>query len=202
MIRGKQPAADLRRTYRAVFGRCLILSALLHLLPLMIDPGLSARPSARRVVRPPVVQLERIPPTRSPLPPLPELSVRARPIPVDSLPSRPRPLPRPAVVTAFALEGKEEAVEFWMLEQQPKVLKRVLPVYPEAARAAMVEGKVEVRLLLDRSGRVERVVQTTGPEGLRAAAAEAARQWVFAPAAQNGQPVKVWVSLPFTFRLE
>lgn len=202
MIRGKQPAADLRRTYRAVFGRCLVLSALLHLLPLVIDPGLTSRPAGRRMVRLPVVQLERIPPTRAALPPLPELPLRVLPVPVDSLPNRPRPSPRPAVVTAFPLEGEEEAVEFWMLEQQPKVLKRVLPVYPETARTATVEGKVEVRLLLDRSGRVERVVEATGPEGLRAAASEAARQWVFSPAVQNGQPVKVWVSLPFTFRLE
>jgi protein TonB len=106
------------------------------------------------------------------------------------------------VVAPVESDGEEKAVEFWMLEQQPLVIKRVLPVYPEWARKAMVEGRVEVRLLLDRSGRVERVVEATGPDSLQAAAIEAARQWVFAPATQNGHPVKVWVNLPFTFQLE
>jgi protein TonB len=182
-----------------VFGRCLVLSALLHLIPLAMNPKVTIRPRERLVVRSPLVLLERVPSDRPGLPALSGLPARALPPKADS---PPRPQPQPVVLTANTAEGEEKTVEFWMLEQQPLVLKRVLPVYPEAARAAMVEGRVEVRLLLDRSGRVERVVQVTGPEGLRAAAAEAACQWVFAPATQNGQPVKVWVSLPFTFRLE
>ena len=78
----------------------------------------------------------------------------------------------------------------------------MLPEYPLAALEALIEGKVFVRILLDRQGRVWRVGRITGPAVFHPAVATAARQWEFTPAIQNDQAVGVWVSLPFNFQLE
>jgi protein TonB len=46
----------------------------------------------------------------------------------------------------------------------PAVVKRVEPVYPELARKAGMQGKVFVKILIDREGKVKRAVVLQGPE--------------------------------------
>ena len=200
MIRRKQTEADLKRTYRKTLSSGIGLSVLLHLLLFAIIPAIEFE-VAPRTREPVVIELEKIPETRQSTHPLHPLYHLSSEVVVDTLP-RQRPIPPPEVVTAFSLEEEEEVVEFWMLEKKPRVLKRVLPEYPARARQGLVEGKVVVRILVDQEGRVERVDRITGPQILRAAAGEASWQWRFTPAIQNDQAVKVWVSLPFAFRLE
>jgi len=101
----------------------------------------------------------------------------------------------------------EETFEFWAVEKKPEVVKRVQPRYPELARRAGIEGQVFVRVLVGEDGRVIRaeiygarpaeVKDVLGP-----AALEAAQQFVFTPGMQRDKPVKVWVMIPFQFRLE
>jgi len=201
MIRAKRPEADLRHSYRRVLSRSLGLSALLHLGLFSIDPTVEIEPAPmrREVI---IVELEAAPETRQPIPPpllQPEITVVA---PADTVPRLPVDIAPPEVITEFAPESDEEVAEFWMLEKRPRVLKRVLPEYPVAARQALIEGKVFVRILLDRQGRVRRMGQITGPAVFHPAAMAAARQWEFTPAIQNDQAVRVWVSLPFNFQLE
>lgn len=201
MIRAKRPEADLRRSYRRVLCRSLGLSAVLHLGLFAIDPAVEIEPAPmrREMI---VIELEAVPETRQPVPPplrQPEAAVSA---PIDTLPRLPVDLDPPEVITEFAPESDEDVAEFWMLEKRPRVLKWVLPEYPDAAREALIEGKVFVRILLDREGRVLRVGRVTGPAVFRPVAAAAARQWEFTPAIQNDQAVRVWVSLPFAFQLE
>ncbi len=58
------------------------------------------------------------------------------------------------------------------------VLKSVRPVYPAHARAKGISGTVNVRILINRQGHVERVC-SIGPEELRVAAEIAAAEWRF-----------------------
>ena len=39
-----------------------------------------------------------------------------------------------------------------MVEREPKVVRKVLPVYPDSARAAFIEGKVFARVLVGTRG--------------------------------------------------
>lgn len=107
-------------------------------------------------------------------------------------------LPLPVVVTEFPLEVEE----LWMVEREPKVVRKVLPVYPDSARMALIEGKVFARVLVGREGRVEHIDRISGPLVFHREVASAARAWEFTPAVQNDRAVKVWVSLPFAFELE
>jgi TonB family protein len=60
--------------------------------------------------------------------------------------------------------------------------KRVVPVYPQQAKASGVAGVVRVHVTTDTDGRVVDVSQSEGPFLLRQAAEFAARQWRFQPA--------------------
>ena len=76
------------------------------------------------------------------------------------------------------------------------------PVYPWDMRRAGITGTVNVRCLIDESGRVREteVINTTGDEFVRSAVA-AVRQWTFSPALVEGRPVAKWVSIPIRFDL-
>lgn len=97
----------------------------------------------------------------------------------------------------------------------PKLLKKVDPVYTEAAREAKVEGSVTLEIIVTADGktRVQRVVQSkflinnqpVDPSiqfGLDERAIEAVRQWEFAPGTRDGQPVAVQFRVEVTFTLQ
>lgn len=82
------------------------------------------------------------------------------------------------------------------------VIKRVQPVYPPVAKAAGVEGRVNIALLIGEDGKVVSAEVVDGHPLLREAALEAARQWEFKPFEVNGKPVKVKGNSSFNFSLD
>lgn len=84
----------------------------------------------------------------------------------------------------------------------PLVLTRVDPRYPEAARAAHLEGIVTLECVIGADGtvRAPRVVRSAHPI-LDRAAAEAVTGWRFRPATLNGQPVDVYFFLTVRYTL-
>ncbi len=85
----------------------------------------------------------------------------------------------------------------------PKVKDRVLPVYPEIAKKAGIEGSVLLHLFVDETGRVIKVLVAKSLEtSLDQAALEAARKTTFYPALQRDKPVGVWVAYPVRFKLK
>ena len=61
--------------------------------------------------------------------------------------------------------------------------KRVAPVYPVIARRVGIQGSVSVAVTIAPDGHVVEVKPVAGNTLLRAAATDAARQWVFVSAA-------------------
>lgn len=80
-------------------------------------------------------------------------------------------------------------------------LKRVQPTYPPEAKAAGVQGPVQVEITINDQGDVIEVNPITGHPLLRASAAEAARQWKFKTTEIEGKQVKVKGVLTFNFTL-
>jgi TonB family protein len=75
-------------------------------------------------------------------------------------------------------------------------------VYPEAARAAGVEGRVIIQFVVSPEGRVVDPVVARSPDPrLSEAALAAVRQMEFRPGRQQGEAVPVRFALPVTFRL-
>ena len=200
MIRLKSKDADLKRTYMRDLWAAVGFVVLLLAAMVAIDPQI-VLDAGRPVQRPTVIELELVPATemRLPLPPPPVR--RIEPV-AYARPVREHKLPPPVVVTEFPWAAEEEVAELWMVEQPPKVLKKVMPAYPDSARRALVEGKVFARVLVGREGRVEHIDRIEGPQVFQRVVAQAAKAWEFAPAVQNDRAVPVWVSLPFVFELE
>jgi protein TonB len=100
------------------------------------------------------------------------------------------------------IEDEGPPADFVPVEKYPEPVKRVEPKYPELAMRAGLEGKVWVKIWVDKEGKVKQVViQKSDAEIFNEAAIEAAKQFVFTPAYMNNGPVACWVSLPFRFKL-
>ena len=84
----------------------------------------------------------------------------------------------------------------------PRVLTPVEAIYPPAALAERREAHVHLELQIDATGRVTeaRVLKSEG-EDFDAAALAAVKQYVFAPATQDGVPVRSFVTFTSVFRL-
>ena len=87
----------------------------------------------------------------------------------------------------------------------PEVMERLLirkvdPVYPEAARRANVRGVVVLDAIIAADGTVVHLHPLSGPEGLTSAAMDAVRWWRFRPYRVQGEPAPVETSLAIEFR--
>lgn len=76
--------------------------------------------------------------------------------------------------------------------------------YPAAAAENGIQGKVVVKFVVDEHGNVSdvQVVRSVDPSLDREAVNTVKRMPKWNPGMQNGQPVKVWYTLPVTFKLQ
>jgi protein TonB len=98
-----------------------------------------------------------------------------------------------------------DEIPFIKVEQKPRLVRPVQPGYPEMARAAGIEGKVVVSVVVDTLGNVSKaeVYASSGNTLLDQAAVDAAYKCGFLPGFQRDRPVTVRnVMLPFNFRLQ
>ncbi len=80
------------------------------------------------------------------------------------------------------------------------VINKVQPRYPLAAKKLRLKGMIDVRVSISVEGRVTAAKAANGPLILRAAAEEAASQWVFKPSTLKGTPVEAEIMLTFQFK--
>ncbi len=81
------------------------------------------------------------------------------------------------LMLAFALPGRAADAR--------GVKSRVAPVYPEIAKRMKITGLVKVEATVDAQGKVTDVKEVSGNHMLAMAAADAVRQWKFAPGPAN-----------------
>jgi TonB family protein len=88
------------------------------------------------------------------------------------------------------------------VEAQKQLTSRVDPVYPAIAKAAGIQGEVEISVVVDAAGQVasERVV--SGPPMLQQAALDAVKKWRFTPFEVNGAATQTTTTLTIPFHLE
>lgn len=205
----KVPEADLRSKYRKwkeiSLVAALLLTTLLFYAFQKFEPSAElANPLDKEII------IDVVPPTIQRTKPLTPL----RPvIPVETDDEDEQPIDFPTIEAAFAdpqttivipppEEEEEPVVPFAELSERPVEIKRVNPVYPELARKAGIEGKVVVKALINTKGDVEEVVILKSHPLLNQAAVDAAKQFKFKPGKQRDRYVKVWMSIPFTFKLK
>ena len=86
----------------------------------------------------------------------------------------------------------------------PKLLEFERPAYPKNLREREIEGKVILKLLIDRDGKVEEtlVFKSSGYEAFDKIAVEAVRQWRFKPAEKEKRLKKCQVLIPINFKIQ
>ena len=85
--------------------------------------------------------------------------------------------------------------------KEPRKVKAVAPVYPDAAVAARIEGVVILECLIDPRGRVSDIKVMRSVPLLEEAALDAVRQWVYTPTLMDGVPVPVLMTVTVRFDL-
>ena len=86
-----------------------------------------------------------------------------------------------------------------VLQAMPRIVQRVPPVWPQAARDADVRGMVIIQADVTTDGTVRDARVLRGVPMLDAAAVEAVRQWRFEPAGSDGRPDPVTVTVMVQF---
>ena len=88
-------------------------------------------------------------------------------------------------------------------EYRVAYLRNPAPAYPADSRRNREEGRILLRVLVNRDGRPETVQlqQSSGYPGLDQAALDAVQRWRFVPAQRGDTPVSAWVAVPVVFRL-
>jgi len=107
--------------------------------------------------------------------------------------------------TGSASSG-DEVPMFVPCEKMPGFLDQKKPAYPEMARIAGITGKVFVSVLIGEDGRpVKAKVMKRIPadcDVFDAVAIKSVMESKYYPGIQNGNPIKVWFTVPIRFQLD
>ncbi len=109
------------------------------------------------------------------------------------------PLPPPSPSKAQADRPRRIRIADNVVQENR--LRNVLPVYPELARRAGIQGVVRLSIVVGYQGLVSDIKVISGHPLLIPAALDAVQQWEYRPAILNGQPVQVETEVSIPFKL-
>jgi protein TonB len=112
---------------------------------------------------------------------------------VTGLGGPPPPAPKPAApVQPLRVGGNL---------QEGKLIKKVTPLYPAAAKIGRIQGTVRFEATISKTGTIRNLQVEAGPLALIQAASDAVKQWVYRPTLLNGEPIEVVTQIEVTFSL-
>ncbi len=85
---------------------------------------------------------------------------------------------------------------------EKRIVTKVEPVYPEAARKAGLQGLVVMDAVIAPDGSVKRLRPVSGPDLLAQSATAAVQSWKFEPYLSSGKPVEVETTIAIEFQLK
>jgi TonB family protein len=96
--------------------------------------------------------------------------------------------------------------EFVLLEKEPEPINlnelSKMISYPLEAKASEIQGKVVLRVQIDTKGNYVKHMVIKDPHPILTQAVESKIAYLkFTPGIQKGKPIKVWVTIPFDFKL-
>lgn len=89
------------------------------------------------------------------------------------------------------------------VDRGPQILKQQKPAYPLVARRRNLTGRVTVKFLVDRHGKVckPKIVEAQPKGVFEQSVLDSITKWQFKPGVLKGKEVATWVVLPIQFRL-
>jgi len=112
-----------------------------------------------------------------------------------------RPAQESAPPQSAAVGVSRDRIKIGSAVQQKKLLVKVTPVYPVAAKEQRIQGVVQLRAVIGKDGSVENLELLDGDPMLAAAAMDAVRQWKYETTLLNGNPVEVVTEIRVNFTL-
>ena len=85
--------------------------------------------------------------------------------------------------------------------QQANLIHQVMPLYPEIAKTAHIQGTVILHAIIAKDGTVQELQYISGPPLLMRSAMDAVRQWRYRPTLLNGEAVQVDTTISVVFTL-
>jgi protein TonB len=110
----------------------------------------------------------------------------------------PAPVVRPAVEP---VKIPEKPLRVGGDVMQARLIRRVVPVYPEIARRARVSGTVRLVGVIAKDGTIQQLQVVSGNPLLVGSAVDAVRQWIYKPTLLNGVAVEVIAPIDVIFTL-
>lgn len=114
-------------------------------------------------------------------------------------PAAPVAQPKPATLPPEPIAPKRYKVGGLFVAGVP--IHRVEPEYPEIARKARIQGRVELEAVIGIDGRIRELKLLGGQPLLVRAAMDAVKQWVYRPYMLDGDPVEMVQPIIVTFTL-
>jgi protein TonB len=193
--------------HNSPYIRIMLLALLVHLLLFALTPQFSFTPYPNEKEKPITV----VPPPIYDVPPPP----KDNPMPVNTIIGMDNDGDDDVVIpptmynnadimpTGVSCLNKRPSAEFYAFDEPPILIHFERPVYPEFARESGIEGLVQIKVVVDREGKVTDAVVLDSDVTLdmERSALKAARGCLFKPGKQRGKPVPVTVMIPFEFRL-
>jgi protein TonB len=203
----KDPKVDLRLKYKKVLETSIVISLIIMIGVFYsfkkFDIGIELPESPDIKIEimeiPPTQQIQRPPAPARPMIPieaedddmLDDVTIEETDIVFDDYEDAPPPPP----------PEEDEVYEFFAVSEKPQIIKKEVPIYPDLARKAQIEGKVVVTVTIDKKGNVEKADIFKSIPMLDEAAIAAAMRCKFKPAKQRDKFVKVKMNIPFDFKL-
>ena len=85
--------------------------------------------------------------------------------------------------------------------QFAKLVQQTMPIYPDAARSAGIQGTVVMNAIIGKDGTLLSACVASGSPSLAKSALDAVSQWHYSPALLNGEPVEVMTEIQVVFTL-
>jgi protein TonB len=99
---------------------------------------------------------------------------------------------------AHTAPTKPVRISHW---SEGNLVYRVKPVYPPIAVSARIQGQVQLRAIISKTGTIENLVVENGPPMLIRSAIEAVKQWRYRPYILNDEPIEVETEITVNFTL-
>jgi TonB family protein len=107
-------------------------------------------------------------------------------------------------ISADSLNRDDQAPDCILpMEEPPEPLTPIQPIYPTKAMLSKLEGRVIVKVLIDKYGKPlkGKVLKNFGTNVFDKAAIQAVTSVQYKPAMMEGKPINVWMAIPLSFKL-
>jgi len=105
------------------------------------------------------------------------------------------------IVTSAIPQPKLQVLRVSQGVSQGLLIKKVAPMYPQAALQTRKQGLVELMATVAKDGAISAIKVLSGDATLAKAATDAVRQWKYRPYLLNGEPVEIETQITVRFKL-